>query len=121
MRISEISFTAYPVTDLARARRFYEEVLGLKVGCVFGKSVGWVEYEIGAGTLAISNYKPEWKTATPGCMVGLEVGDLDAAAEEVKASGMGTVEGFEESAVCHMAMIKDPDGNVIVLHKRKEG
>ncbi|MGH7231478.1 MAG: VOC family protein [Nitrospiraceae bacterium] len=29
--ITSIAFTVYPVTDLARARRFYEETLGLTV------------------------------------------------------------------------------------------
>ena len=30
MKITEIAFTSYPVTDLKRARQFYEGVLDLK-------------------------------------------------------------------------------------------
>ena len=30
IRYKEIAFVAYPVTDVARARKFYEGVLGLK-------------------------------------------------------------------------------------------
>ncbi|OYT22739.1 MAG: glyoxalase, partial [Nitrospira sp. UW-LDO-02] len=30
MNVTDIAFTCYPVTDLQRARRFYEGVLGLK-------------------------------------------------------------------------------------------
>jgi catechol 2,3-dioxygenase-like lactoylglutathione lyase family enzyme len=31
MKIKEIGFVAIPVTDIKRARSFYEEVLGLQV------------------------------------------------------------------------------------------
>ena len=30
IKITTFAFTAYPVTDLARARAFYEKLLGLK-------------------------------------------------------------------------------------------
>jgi len=26
--------------------------------------------------------------------------------------------GVEDSGVCHMGFVKDPDGNVIILHRR---
>ena len=35
VRIKEVAFTGYPVTDMTRARAFYETVLGLKPGTVF--------------------------------------------------------------------------------------
>jgi catechol 2,3-dioxygenase-like lactoylglutathione lyase family enzyme len=31
MKIQEIAFSCYPVTDMARARTFYEGILGLTV------------------------------------------------------------------------------------------
>ena len=34
--ITEIAFTAFRVTDLAKARAFYEGVLGLTVSNVYG-------------------------------------------------------------------------------------
>jgi hypothetical protein len=36
MKVTEIAFTGYPVTNLKRARQFYEGVLGLKPSHVFG-------------------------------------------------------------------------------------
>jgi extradiol dioxygenase family protein len=50
--ITSIAFTMYPVTDLGRARRFYEQDLGLRVARVFQDA--WVEYDVGDGTFAIS-------------------------------------------------------------------
>ena len=36
MKVTEIAFTCYPVTDLRRARGFYEDVLELKESRFFG-------------------------------------------------------------------------------------
>jgi hypothetical protein len=56
MKVIEIAFSCYPVKDLKRARQFYEGTLGLKESRVFGDSQrAGVEYDIGPGTLAISN------------------------------------------------------------------
>ena len=50
MKVIEIAFTSYPVTDLKRARQFYEGVLGLKRARFFGKeNTGFVEDDIWAG------------------------------------------------------------------------
>ena len=48
LTVEEIAFAFYPVTDLARARAFYEGLLGLKVGTTFaeGEKI-WIEYEVG--------------------------------------------------------------------------
>lgn len=122
MKVEEIAFVAYPVTDIKRAREFYENVLGLTVSTVFGDEDDgwcWIEYDIGAGTLAISNCDKKWKPCQDGCTAGLEVDDLNTAIEEVKASGVGKVDGPHESPVCSLAFISDPDGNTIILHKRK--
>ena len=62
MKVTEIAFTVYPVTDLKRARQFYEGTLGLKESRFFGnENQGFVEYDIGPGTLAIGIGAPEWK------------------------------------------------------------
>lgn len=66
MRVTEIAFTAYPMTNLARARRFYEDILGLVRSRMFGtQESGFVEYDISAGTLLIGNMAaPHWKPST---------------------------------------------------------
>lgn len=86
MKVTEIAFICYPVTDLKRARRFYEEVLGLKQSRMFGaEEQGFVEYDIGPCTLAITNYSAsDWKPSSGGGSVGLEVEDYDAAIQQLK-------------------------------------
>ena len=39
-KINGIAFSCYPVKDMARARKFYEGVLGLKPTLVFGEPGG---------------------------------------------------------------------------------
>lgn len=121
MKITEIAFSSYAVSDIDRARAFYEGVLGLKVTMESKSEMGhWVEYDIGAGTLAIGK-TGGWKPSSQGCCVALEVDDFDAAVAELKAAN--TFFKFEamETPVCHMAIIHDPDGNPLIIHKRKPG
>jgi predicted enzyme related to lactoylglutathione lyase len=120
MKVIEIAFTGYPVTDVKRARQFYEVTLGLKPTKVFGDDkAAWVEYDIGPQTLAIGNGAPDWKPSPGGGSVGLEVEDFDAAVSQLKRSG--TLFRLEpiQTPVCQMAVVSDPDGNSITIHKRK--
>jgi len=122
MLVTGIAFTAYPVTDLKRARRFYEETLGLQSSMVFGdEKTAWVEYNIGPGTLAISNFMPEWKPSPGGGSVGLELADFDAAIQRLKQEGVRILNGPLDTPVCRLAVIADPDGNSITLHHCKTG
>lgn len=123
IRITEIAFSCYPVTDMARARSFYEGVLGLKVTHQSGEPGGmeWVEYDLANGTLSIGAGAPGWKPTSEGCSVGLEVEDFDAAIVHLKANGVKFhLEPFP-TPVCRMAFIYDPDGNAICIHKRNAG
>lgn len=121
MAVTDISFTCYPVTNLKRAYKFYEEVLGLAQSRKFGTDeAGFVEYDIGPGTLAITNFSAtEWKPSAGGGTVGLEVDDFDATVRHLRSVDCSfRVDPFE-TEVCHMAVISDPDGNSITIHRRK--
>ena len=120
MKVLEIAFTGYPVTDLPRARQFYEGVLGLVPARVFGdEKAAWIEYDLGPGTLAICNMVPEWKPSPGGGCAGLEVEDFPAAVKRLEAAGVRFLNGPFETPVCHMGTVNDPDGNCLTIHKRK--
>jgi predicted enzyme related to lactoylglutathione lyase len=122
MKVIEIAFTCYPVTDLKKARQFYEGILTLKESRRFGTDEkGFVEYDIGSGTLAIGNTAPDWKPSPGGGSVGLEVEDFDAAIAGIRSSGCKFRLEPIETPVCHMAVVSDPDGNSITIHRRKKG
>ena len=119
MKVIEIAFTCYPVTDLIRARRFYEETLGLKESRRFEEeNMTWIEYDIGPGTLCITN-EQEWKLSPHGGAVALEVEDFDTAINHLKENGVMFVYEPMETPICTTAIISDPDGNSIGIHKRK--
>lgn len=120
MKILELAFTAYPVTDMKRARDFYEGVLKLEPTRTFGNADRqWVEYDLGPSTFALSNMaKEEWKPSNDGPAVAFEVDDFDSSVGELHASNVKFVVEPFESPVCRMTIIADPDGNSLVIHKR---
>jgi predicted enzyme related to lactoylglutathione lyase len=119
IQVTEIAFTGYPVTDMPRARAFYEGVLALKPTATFeqeGKA--WIEYDVGPATLAITNMSPEWKPSPTGPAVALEVADFDAAIAVLRTAGAKFLLEPMASPVCHMAVVTDPDGNSLCIHHR---
>jgi predicted enzyme related to lactoylglutathione lyase len=120
IRIKEIAFTGYPVTDIERARKFYEGLLHLKPTVQFehgGKH--WIEYDVGPATLAISNMSGEqWKPSANGPSVALEVEEFEAAINALRAAGVVFLIEPMDSGVCRMAIVTDPDGNSLVFHQR---
>jgi predicted enzyme related to lactoylglutathione lyase len=118
LKITEIAFTGTPVTDMPRARAFYEGVLGFKPTM---ESAGgmWVEYDFGNGTFAIGCYGQAWKPAADGTCIAFEVDNLDETVGGLKARGIPVHMDVMDTPVCCFAIICDPDGNKIMLHKRK--
>lgn len=118
MKINGLAFVGTPVTDMKRARSFYEDVLGLTVSeeMMGGK---WVEYSLGNNTLAIASVGSDWLPSDQGTGAALEVEDFDVAIKWLKDRKVPfSTEPFE-SPCCRMAIIKDPDGNQIIIHKLK--
>jgi catechol 2,3-dioxygenase-like lactoylglutathione lyase family enzyme len=121
MKIVELAFTGYPVTDITRARAFYEGVLKLEPTRNFENPNGhWVEYDLGASTFAISNmFQEEWKSSSDGPSVAFEVEDFDSAVGDLRAGDVKFVLEPFENPGCRMTIIADPDGNSVCIHKRK--
>jgi predicted enzyme related to lactoylglutathione lyase len=120
--VKEIAFTGYPITDVARARRFYEGLLGLKPTLQFeheGKH--WIEYDIGPATLAISNMSSgQWLPSRDGPCSALEVEDFDASINALREAQVKFAVEPLDSGVCRMAIVLDPDGNSLAIHKRRQ-
>src|SRR3954464_10643079 len=118
MKVKEIGFVAIPVTDVSRSRKFYEEVIGLKRSGEFldGR---WIEYELGKGTMAIANVNMDWRPSDQGTSAALEVEDFDAAIAELKKANVPVAADAFETPVCHMAVVQDPHGHKLIIHKLK--
>jgi predicted enzyme related to lactoylglutathione lyase len=122
VRIKEIAFTGYPVTDLARARAFYENVLGLVPSMTLDhEGKGWIEYEVGSATVAITNMDPEhWKPSPDGPSLAFEVEDFDAAMHAIRNAGVPCYAEPMEFPSCRFAVVADPDGNSVAIHQRRQ-
>ena len=118
MKIKEIGFVAIPVTDMKRARSFYEEVIDLKVSdeMMSGK---WIEYAVGDDTLAITNVSDTWTPSDQGTGAALEVEDFDEAIKRLKDRHVRFAAEPFETPCCHMAVVQDLDGNKLMIHKLK--
>jgi predicted enzyme related to lactoylglutathione lyase len=118
MKILEFAFVVYPVTDSTRSRAFYEGVLGL-TSTMFVRNGDqfWIEYEIGPHTLGIGN-EPFLKPSRDGPQLVFEVDDFDETIEHLRRHNVPfAVEPFD-MPTCRGAVIADPDGNRLGIHKR---
>jgi catechol 2,3-dioxygenase-like lactoylglutathione lyase family enzyme len=113
MEIQQVDFVSVPTRDLARAVAWYRDVLGLPLS-------EYTEAEIETPNVTLSFWLPEEQGETFVSNengIALRVADVHAAVEEIRAAG-GEVMGIDDSGVCHMGFVKDPDGNVLILHRR---
>jgi catechol 2,3-dioxygenase-like lactoylglutathione lyase family enzyme len=113
MRVEQVDFVSVPTRDAARALRFYRDVLGLRES-------EYAEGEVEAPNVTFGFWSPEadgeeFVPNTAG--VGLRVADVSSAVEEARVAGAEVI-GMEDTGVCHMGFVKDPDGNVLILHRR---
>ncbi len=114
--IQGIAFTMYPVKDLARARRFYEDDLGLTLSRSFFDC--WYEYDLAGGCFAITtNIEGVTPSAEAGGCLAFEVDDVDGCVERLRAKGILVKREPFSTPVCRMAVVVDSEGNGVILHK----
>src|SRR6266545_4640238 len=98
MITNEVAFIAIAVSDKERARKFYQETLELTPTRT-QMDGAWVEYDLGPATIGVGCH-PAWKPSRDGTRVAFDIEKT-------------------ETPVCWMAQFRDPDGNKLVIHKRK--
>ena len=116
--IEEVAFVAIAVSDKDRAKKFYQETLELKPGTT-AMDGAWVEYDLGTVTIGVGCH-PAWQPSRDGTTVVFEVDDFDKTLAKLKERGVQFDMDKTETPVCWMAQFRDPDGNKLVIHKRKK-
>jgi catechol 2,3-dioxygenase-like lactoylglutathione lyase family enzyme len=109
------------VSDLARARKFYEGTLGLKA--MDERSDG-VRYETKGGTWFLV-YPSQFAGTAKSTYMSFDVDDVEAEVKDLRSRGvvfeeydfpgLKTVNGIAEIQGVKGAWFKDPDGNIIAL------
>ncbi|HEX2410522.1 MAG TPA: VOC family protein [Solirubrobacteraceae bacterium] len=111
--VEQVDFVSVPTRDAGVARRFYGEVIGLPPG------QGADEFETGNVTLALWEPEAEGVAFTANTAgIALRVADVAAARERLEAHGVRFLGDTVDTGVCHMGFFFDPDGNVLILHRR---
>jgi catechol 2,3-dioxygenase-like lactoylglutathione lyase family enzyme len=113
MKVEQVDFVSVATRDAERAVASYRDVLGLPES-----EHSDAEIETPNVTLSCWNPEQQGEPFSPNeSGIALRVANVAEAVEEFKAAG-GEVVGIVDSGVCHMGFVKDPDGNVLILHKR---
>jgi predicted enzyme related to lactoylglutathione lyase len=112
-----------PVVDMNRARKFYEEVLGLKVEIV---DESGVRYEAGKGSKLL--IYPREATKADHTVAGFEVDDLETVIKSLRDKGvvfeeydmpnLKTVDSIATIGSVKVAWFKDTEGNIIAISRR---
>ena len=121
MKPRGIDFFVYNVSDIARSADFYENTLGLTPKSWEGP--GWVEFVVGdTQTVFALRLDSDGAGAdVQGGAVAIAVDHVGQAVDELRQQGVDIILGPGEQASCYAAGISDPDGNLILLHSRKDG
>lgn len=116
--VTGVDFIAVPTKDFDAAVDFYENTLGLERSKQWGDMPG-LEFETGSLTIAVMQTDAFGIDFAPHSLpIAFHVDDVEAARSELESKGVKFGADTMDSGVCHMAHFRDPDGNVLMLHKR---
>ena len=109
------------VSDLDRARKFYEETLGLSAKETMAGEV----IEAKSGDTTIDIYRSEFAGTNKATALTFAVDDIDAEVKELKDKGIFfeqyDMQGLEKQGDIYVGegmkttWFKDPDGNILSL------
>lgn len=123
MSLSKYRVSAgFAVSDMERAREFYEEKLGLPVGTDSGDNVA---YQCGEGTEIYVYLSPDHAGKSTATLAGWHVDDAETVVDELTAKGV-VFESYDEGPIitdekgiatfkggAKVAYFRDPDGNTL--------
>jgi catechol 2,3-dioxygenase-like lactoylglutathione lyase family enzyme len=114
--VERVDFASFLTQDLARAKAFYTDLIGLEI-----ESEGEHDIEFRAGQVTLDVFDPSsigQRFAPSPAGLALRVADVAAARAELEARGVEFDGETLDTGVCHMASFRDPDGNALILHCR---
>ena len=117
MIVERTDFVSVPVTDLERSTSFYRDTVGLEqIG-----AAAWPEFQLGENVslylLDPTNVGQDFKGPHTS-PIALRVADVAQAREELEGRGVVFPADIFDTGVCHLTPFTDPDGNVLMLHRR---
>ncbi|MDQ0472118.1 VOC family protein [Labrys wisconsinensis] len=114
-RLPRLQNVFYGVTDMPRARRFYEALFAPALKYADGER--WIQYDAGGSPFALAG-AGEAHASMMGAAAVFEVGDLTACEALVSQSGGTVLEARDMGAHGTTLVVRDPEGNVVHLWSR---
>ena len=115
------------VRDIDRARRFYEQTLGLEARDAMGGEV----LEVKSGDTLINVYRSDYAGTNKATALTFDVDDIESEVAELKQKGIFfehyDLPGLEQRGDLYVgegvktAWFKDPDGNILSLFEGQNG
>lgn len=118
------AFSGFAVDDLAKAKQFYGETLGVKTS-VLDEDTGLMTLHLGGGRNTLVYVKPDHQPAT-FTILNFPVDDIDKVVDELASRGVKfeRYEDFDqdEKGIARgqgpsIAWFKDPAGNILSVLK----
>ncbi|MFI8520633.1 VOC family protein [Streptomyces sp. NPDC085481] len=115
-----------PVSDLARAKRFYTETLGLPLTKETAEDT---RLETGGTTIGL--YETPYGGQAQHTLGSWKVADLDSEMSELRSKGvtfeeydlpgLKTLDGVAETDTMRAAWFKDSEGNILCITEERTG
>jgi len=95
--------------DLERSKRFYKNILELKLGT--DAVPHWVDFDLGDGRMLGLHPASESLTVKPGSLqLGFSVDDVDKFVTDARTAGVTVLQEPHDDSFGRIAVIADPDG-----------
>ncbi len=126
MEQNVIGWVEIPVTDMDRAKAFYEKVFDFEIQVhPMGELVmGWFPFapgKEGASGSLVKHPEAYRPSDTHGTVVYFSSADVQNELDRVEAAGGGIIQPKTQISeeIGYMAVFRDSEGNRIALHSRK--
>jgi glyoxylase I family protein len=122
----EMNHAAFRISDVAKSREFYENVLGLKPIERPNFAFGGMWYGVGNCSIHLIVSRKHDAPDPTGPHIAIEVDDLDKTKAELKKLGVPFLDGDsmrmrlseeDQRRLGRQIWVLDPDGNTIELRK----
>lgn len=112
--IKDLAFVAYSVRDLAAAKAFYRDVVGLEPG--ESMSDYWAEFTVGSAAFGLGDGTSLGMEPGKSTGAAFEVDDVAAMREKLLQRGV-KVSDLSNFPGCSACFVTDPEGNTFALHQ----
>ena len=116
MNVKKVGNVILAVKDLNKSVEFYNKILGMPIK---NRRENWIDLGQGGALLSLhpaDESSPHLGTSVDnGVLIGLLVGDVASAVEELKSKNVEVYRGIQEREAGINAIILDPDDYMISL------